>query len=233
MKYLPKGKKGLIFAADFVEENACLNCINNISEFIDAIKIGNLLISCTNLDIVKKIKEICDVPIIGDFKIMDISYIATSMIKKGIEAGLDGFMICGVCGPEVLSNCIECAKDKMIFVFTEFTHFTGLIDREQSNLVAQMAKDFMAYGIQAPATKPDRIMELKSIVGDELLIISCGVGEQGVSYGSAISYGADYEIVGRSIYLSTNPKLEAQKAKNKIYQSLQMNIILQDNVAIL
>jgi len=215
---LSKSRKGLIFAADFVEEKKCLTCIDEIAEFIDGIKIGNLLALSTGLKIVRKIKEICNIPIIGDFKIMDVPHIATSIVKKGIEAGLDGFIICGICGPDVIQDCMKIAEERMIFIFTEFTHSSGLINHELSNFIAQIAKDLKVYGIQAPATKHDRVRKLRNIVGNELLIISCGVGKQGVVYGNAIKYGADYEIIGRSIYLSDNPKLEAQKAKNKILQ---------------
>lgn len=229
MTVLPRGEKGLMFAADFVDEKACLNCLNSIADYIDGIKIGHLLIVSVGLRIIHKIRQIVNVPIIADFKLMDISPIATSLIHKGIEFGLDGFMMCGVCGPDVLKDCISVGRDKMIFVFTEFTHFTGLIDRQLSNYVAEMARDFGAFGIQAPATKPIRVRELRQIVGEELVIMSCGVGEQGASYGSAIKNGADYEIVGRSIYLAQNPRSEAQKAKTNIQKYATRNNFSKDS----
>jgi orotidine-5'-phosphate decarboxylase len=37
-------------------------------------------------------------------------------------------------------------------------------------------------------------------MGDRLILISCGIGKQGPKIGSAIAAGADYEIIGRSIY---------------------------------
>lgn len=71
-------------------------------------------------------------------------------------------------------------------------------------------------GIQVPRTKPERIAEIRKRIGDNLMIISCGVGAQGPLYGSAIEAGADYEIIGRTIYNSENPEKEAQKARDQI-----------------
>jgi len=217
-------KKGLILAADFDDEKTCIDCISKVADFIDGIKIGNLTVFTLGFEIIEKLKKIRPLPVIGDFKIMDISAIATSIIKRGIDAGIDGFMICGVCGPEVLRDSLQIARDRMVFVFTEFTHFTGLIDENLSDYVAEMARDLGAYGIQAPATRPNRIQKLRKIVGDNLIVISCGVGEQGIPYGTAIANGANYEIVGRSIYLSNKPRLEAKTAKNAIVNSAHKQV---------
>ena len=48
-------------------------------------------------------------------------------------------------------------------------------------------------------------------LGNEILILSPGVGVQGGKVGGAISAGADFEMVGRSIYKAENPGEVAEK----------------------
>jgi len=67
--------------------------------------------------------------------------------------------------------------------------------------MARMAADCGVTGVVAPATRPGRVKVIRDIVG-ELTIISPGVGTQGGSAGDTIQTGADYVIVGRSIYHS-------------------------------
>jgi len=62
----------------------------------------------------------------------------------------------------------------------------------------------------APATRPERIKLIRSIIG-ERIIISPGIGAQGGSAGAAMQAGADYLIVGRSIYAAEDPVASAKK----------------------
>jgi orotidine-5'-phosphate decarboxylase len=77
--------------------------------------------------------------------------------------------------------------------------------------IASMAYEFGATGIVAPATRPERVKHLRSIIGDSLSIISPGVGAQGGKASDVIASGANWIIVGRSIYNSENPKETAME----------------------
>ena len=70
--------------------------------------------------------------------------------------------------------------------------------------LARMGCENGAKGFIAPATRPDRVKLVRSIVGDRL-ILTPGVGAQGGSASAAIEAGADYVIVGRAIYESDDP----------------------------
>jgi len=72
-----------------------------------------------------------------------------------------------------------------------------------------------ASGVVAPATRPERVRQIRGVVGN-LTIISPGVGAQGGSATDAISAGADHVIVGRSIYGSKTPSIEAEKIVKEI-----------------
>lgn len=67
-----------------------------------------------------------------------------------------------------------------------------------------------------PATRPERIRKLSGMLDGETYIISPGIRAQGAEPGDAILNGSDYEIVGRAIYQSDNPKESAEQIYRKI-----------------
>jgi orotidine-5'-phosphate decarboxylase len=200
-----KRNTGVILALDLTEEKLAIDLVRDVWEDLDAIKVGLPLVLNCGFDIVKKLRSIADIPIIADFKIMDYSLIAVKTVEAAVAAGYDAVVVCGACGPDVISGCIKAAKNKKIFVFVEFTHQDGLLDSNIANRSARLAKELGAYGIFAPGTKPERIQELRDIVGD-LVIACCGIGAQGPEPGSAINAGADFEIIGRKIYGAKDPR---------------------------
>ncbi|BCS91658.1 Orotidine 5'-phosphate decarboxylase [Metallosphaera sp. J1] len=68
----------------------------------------------------------------------------------------------------------------------------------------EVARKVNPRGFVAPATRPFMISRVKSDFPDKV-VISPGVGAQGAKPGVALCHGADYEIVGRSIYQSPDP----------------------------
>ena len=70
-----------------------------------------------------------------------------------------------------------------------------------------------AHGVIVGATKLDVISRVREIVGNEIQIYSPGVGVQGGDGKRAIEAGANYIIVGRSIYSSPNPSKSAREIR--------------------
>lgn len=85
-----------------------------------------------------------------------------------------------------------------------------------------MAVEAGAFGLVAPATRPERVKEIRKIIGDRLTIISPGVGAQGGKASDVISAGgADWVIVGRSIYKAESPKEAACEIAEEIQAELR------------
>jgi orotidine-5'-phosphate decarboxylase len=207
-------KSGIILALDLMEKKPALKLAESLSEEIDAIKIGYPLVLNVSLGIVNELKSLCKIPVIADFKIADIPYIARKIVKIAIENGCDGLIVHGFMGPDGVEACIQEAGDKMIFVATELTSPGGQIFTQTvSEDIAEMAKELGAYGIQAPGTRPERVRKLRKIVGEDLIIIACGIGRQGSKPGTAIGAGADFEIIGRAIYESSDPLKSVRKIR--------------------
>ncbi|HPS92293.1 MAG TPA: orotidine 5'-phosphate decarboxylase [Methanothrix sp.] len=96
-------------------------------------------------------------------------------------------------------------------IVTEMSHpGAELFMAPLAERMARLAADVGATGVVAPATRPERIRVIRSIIG-ERIIISPGVGAQGGSAGAALEAGADYLIVGRSIYEAKVPDVSARK----------------------
>lgn len=217
--------KGLILAADIWQKDRLLSTVEQVSPYIEAVKIGNVALLDHGWGIIKEVKEFTDKPVIVDLKLMDIPYIAEMLARKALMNEADGILICGPAGGDTISVCKGIFEKKMVFVFTQFTHMTGLISDEMADEYIDLAIILRCDGIQVPATMPQRISAARKKVGDNLTIISCGVGEQGADIGSAISAGADYEIIGRGIYNPRpqiiTPREAAMLAKKRIMEQLR------------
>ena len=76
--------------------------------------------------------------------------------------------------------------------------------QKNADAIAQMGVDMGISNYVAPATRLDRLADIRRIVGDEAYIISPGVGKQGGDGKKTLEY-SNAIIVGRSIYEAENP----------------------------
>lgn len=204
-------KKRLIAALDVIDKSQALSISKEIEFYVDAIKVGYPLVLESGLGIIGMIAEFA--PVIADFKVADIPNTDRLICEEAFEAGAIGVIVHGFTGRDSLVECVRTGEEHHgdIYVVTEMSH-PGALDFLQPAAyeLAQLAVECGATGVVAPATRPERLKEIRSIVGD-LTIISPGVGAQGGSASDAIRAGADYVIVGRSIYNSKAPGKEAEK----------------------
>ncbi|MBI4679869.1 MAG: orotidine-5'-phosphate decarboxylase [Nitrospirae bacterium] len=217
-------EKGIIFAADIIDKSSLLKIITEVSPFIKAIKIGNIVLYEHGWKIISEIKKISDLPIILDLKFMDIPDMAEKVAKAAYDVKADGVMLCGATGSNTISEFMRYHKTMKVFVFTEFTHCDGEINKTMADKYIETAVTLGCDGVQVPGTKEKRIREVRENVGNDLIIICCGIGSQKAcgkgnettNFGSAIEAGADYEIIGRAIYESNTPREAALIAQTKI-----------------
>ncbi len=74
---------------------------------------------------------------------------------------------------------------------------------------ARKTKSWGADGAVVSSKSPPIIRRVRSVLGDEQVILSPGVGFQGGDARKAVAAGTDYIIVGRSIVDSKDPSLAA------------------------
>jgi len=206
----------LILALDVLSRDKALDLVSTLRDRIDYVKVGYPLILAAGLEVVSEIASMA--PVIADLKIADIPNTNTLISEQVLEAGASGIIAHAFVGRDSLSACVDAARERggLVFAVTEMSH-PGAVDlmAPAAERLARIAAECGVDGVVAPATRPDRIRLVRSIVG-ERAIISPGVGAQGGSARAALAAGADYLIVGRSITESPNPAASADAILREI-----------------
>jgi len=208
----------LILALDVTEEEKALHVSRDVGDIVDAIKVGYPLVLSCGLDMVSKIAEHSDV--ICDFKVADIPNTNRLIVENVFKKGASGVIAQGFVGKDSIEACVKAAGGKDVFVVVEMSHPGGAeFFQPVTDALVKLALEAGATGVIAPATRPDRVAHIRSLAGN-MKILTPGVGAQGGSAASAINSGADYVIVGRSIYQAEDPKEAAQAIADEIKNSL-------------
>jgi len=210
-------KNRIILALDVTSRADALRVVEAVKDYVDAIKINWPLILAAGPDIIREMSKVKDV--ICDMKIADIPNTNKLIVEQAMSRGASAVIAHGFTGDDSVKACVDAAKGQ-VFVVTEMSHpggkqFTAPI----ADKLAALAKGAGARGIVAPATRPERIADLRKIIGN-MEIISPGVGAQGGKASDALKAGADYIIVGRAIYEAADPREAAKKLADEVRASI-------------
>ena len=202
----------LILALDVTNSEDAINVAIAAAPHLAFVKVNYPLILSSGLDIVTEISK--SVPVICDFKVADIPNTNRMIAEAAYGAGAQGLIVHGFTGLDSVSACKPASEDKDLFVVITMSHPGGdeFFDIDKFSTIAKQSG---ATGVVAPATRPEDIMRVREKVGN-LTIISPGVGAQGGNASDAIKAGADYIIVGRSIYQSEDPAQAAYRYSQSI-----------------
>lgn len=207
----------VILALDVTSRAEAMRVVFAVRDHVDAIKINWPLILAAGPDIITEMSKVKDV--ICDLKIADIPNTNRLIVEQAMTRGASAVIAQGFVGEDSVKACVDAAKGQ-VFVVTEMSHpggkqFTAIV----ADKLAALAKSAGARGIVAPATRPERIADLRKIIGD-LEIISPGVGAQGGKASDTIRAGADYIIVGRAIYEAADPGAAAKALADEVRASI-------------
>ncbi|MCI2426204.1 orotidine-5'-phosphate decarboxylase [Candidatus Acetothermia bacterium] len=174
-----------------------------------AVKINYPLILALGLDFTAQLLSATDLITIGDVKIADIDKTAEWIARHLYGIGFDGLIAHPFVGFEKsLDGLFAVAREKergVILVINMSHPGSLLFITPCTDALAEFAVQHSADGVIAPATRPADVKSARQHLGQEMLILSPGVGAQGARPGDAIRAGADLEIVGRAIYQADNP----------------------------
>ena len=197
----------LVLALDETDGKKALQVAESVSGIVDAIKINWPLVLSEGPQMITKLSEFSDV--ICDFKVADIPNTVKLIVENAVSRGASAVIVHAFTGDDSLKAAVEAAGDAEIYAVTEMSHpGAKMFTAQHAEEMARLGVECGAKGFIAPATRPDRIAAIRSVVGD-LKILSPGVGAQGGKASDAIKAGATYAIVGRSIYGSDDPKSAA------------------------
>jgi len=210
-------RNGVILALDVTSREEAIQVAEAVRDHVDAIKINWPLILGAGPDIITEMARLG--PVICDMKIADIPNTNRLIVEQAMARGAEAVICHGFAGADSVRACVNAAKGQ-VFVLTEMSHpggkqFTAPVAEE----LALLAKDVGARGIVAPATRPERVAELRKLVGG-LEIISPGVGAQGGKASDTLRSGATYVIVGRAIYQAADPREAARMLSEEAQAAL-------------
>lgn len=147
--------------------------------------------------------------LIADLKLADIGDImarTVSLVKDYVDAVIAHSFIGYRGALDEVSEKLKEWNIKLILVVS-MSH-EGSREFYDRNLDAtiDLAKKVNPWGVVAPATRPDVISLVRRALDSDVKILAPGIGAQGARPGDALCAGADYEIVGRSITESPDPR---------------------------
>ncbi len=199
----------LILALDVYEREKALEIAEQTAEYLWAIKVNWPLIIGSGLDIIPELKDETGLPVIADLKLADIPNTNRLIAGKVFEAGADYIIAHGFVGSDSVMAVMELGKT---IIVVEMSH-PGAREFIQpvTDKLIELANRLEPFGVIAPATRPERVAYIRSKLKDGIKVLTPGVGAQGGSAREVLKAGADYIIVGRSIYASENPRESARR----------------------
>ena len=205
-------KNNLILALDVMNKNEAIEICDSIKEYIDTIKIGYPLALAEGLEIIKILKKKFGFKVICDFKVADIDATNSKICDETFKADADAIICHGFVGSDSVQACLDMANKhkKELFLLTEMSHpGAKMFLQKKADEIAKMGVEMGIRNYVAPATRLDRLSDIRNIVGNDAYIISPGVGKQGGDGKKTLEY-SNAIIVGRSIYEADNPKLACE-----------------------
>ena len=192
----------------------CKNLIDILESNLLAIKIGYPLLLTQGLSETKKLINYIknkdpNMPIIGDFKVADIDITNQIIADKLSDIGFDAIifhLFVGLTGgyESLIKTLHERKKASIGVVYMSHPGAEKTYEKIYQSLTIDAVKN-QIQGLVVPATNPKIISNIKKLVGNDVFLLATGIGTQGGNINKTIELGADYVIIGRSIYLSKDP----------------------------
>ncbi|NJD98243.1 orotidine-5'-phosphate decarboxylase [Thermococcus sp. LS1] len=207
-------ERRLILALDVYGRDRALEIAECTADYLWAIKVNWPLIIGSGLSIITELKQVTGLPVIADLKLADIPNTNRLIASRVFEAGADYIIAHGFVGKDSVKALMELGKT---IIVVEMSH-PGAKEFIQpvADKLIEMANELEPFGVIAPATRPERVAYIRERLKKEVKILTPGVGAQGGKAWEVLKAGADYIIVGRSIYASENPRESARKLYDEI-----------------
>ena len=229
----------IVLALDLEDPNPqellqkCMKILGNVASQICAVKLNRQVILSLGLrdgvDRIVRMAHDFSLPTIMDAKLNDVAHTNEFMLRSYAEVGFDAVIASPIPGWEggldtVFRLADSLGKGVILLVYMSnpgaeaIYSLTATSTNGESKplfeLLAEMAVQWKASGVIVGATKPEIIRRVRQLIGREINIFSPGVGTQGGDPGAAVAAGADYLIVGRSIYAQADPLSAARRYRN-------------------
>jgi orotidine-5'-phosphate decarboxylase len=218
-----KANSRIIFAADVdgpygtrVERAARL--VSLLGESIVAVKVNWHLLLPSGVLGLGTLGDACrskGLPLIADVKLNDIGVTNVEAADTLFSNGFDALIANPFVGyrdgiQDLLVKSHRMGKGVILLVYMSHAgakegYGMKVGGRPLYTIFARRAKEWGADGIVVSAKSPSVIKSVRSLVGDDMLMMSPGVGVQGGDAKRAVKAGSDYVIVGRTLIGAKDP----------------------------
>jgi orotidine-5'-phosphate decarboxylase len=194
----------LIVALDIYDGNTALGLVKLLREEAFAFKLNWPIIMGNGSVIIHEISKYA--PVLCDFKLADIPNTNKLVTRKAREEGAWGIISHIFNGRDSFAAVVEEANPHMKVFSVSIMSHPGFSDfmKPRFREMIESSVSLGASGIIVPGNNYDLIREARKIAGNKLLVAT-GIGAQKGRADLSIEAGADYVIVGRSIYESRDP----------------------------
>ena len=206
--------KRLILALDVYERERALEIAECTADYLWAVKVNWPLIIGSGLSTITELRQVTGLPVIADLKLADIPNTNRLIAKRVFDAGADYIIAHGFVGRDSVNAIMELGET---IIVVEMSHpgAEEFIQPATDKLI-ELTNELEPFGVIAPATRPERVAYIRSKLKPGIKILTPGVGAQGGRADEVLKAGADYVIVGRSIYASENPREAARNLHQEI-----------------
>ncbi|MEM0155713.1 MAG: orotidine-5'-phosphate decarboxylase [Thermoplasmataceae archaeon] len=196
------GKK-VILALDVSSGVEALKLARDLNAEIAYIKVNWPLVMSEGIHLVKDLSRYA--PIICDFKVADIPNTNALIARKAKENGAWGIISHQFTGRDSMEALVKESGEMKVFSVVSMSNggSRDFMDKHTDEMI-RMSQECGVYGYVAPGNNPEMLRKVRAAVGKGC-IISPGIGAQGGRPEDAINNGADYVIIGRSVYNSNDP----------------------------
>ena len=245
MDQTSKGKQSsIILALDYPYQNPneserllnrASDMLDTVNPYICAVKINHHLVLPLGTfgGVQKLVKKAHNAGLLAimDSKVNDIGATNTTIAEYYYEAGFDALIANPFVGwEEGLKPIFDVAarRQRGVILLAYMSHKGAIegygqsvhdpdtgAETKQYLSFARKAGRWNADGVVVGATAPDKIREIRFVLGEEVPIYAPGVGAQGGSPEAAIKAGARYLIIGRQIVEAEDPAVEAEALRQK------------------
>lgn len=204
----------LILALDLTEKDRAVKMAQALGEHVYAVKVNWPLVMTAGIGVVSEISKHSKV--ICDFKLADVPNTVSLITAKAKEHGAYGIITHSFPGADSLAETVKTAGEMRVFSVVSMSNpgSAKFVDPVMDELI-DISRDAGVYGFIAPGNRLEILRHIRKKVGDST-ILSPGIGAQGGTASSAVSSGADYVIVGRSIYGAKDPVAAAETINSSL-----------------
>lgn len=204
-----------------------LDVARQVRSVVQGFKIGLPFVLSAGLSGVEQLSRVVDGGmLIADLKLADIGYVMSLSTSLLARAGVDSVIAHAFVGYEdalrELKETCSVLGLKLVLVVAMSHRGAGEVMWRVFDSLLDVAARVGPWGIVVPATNPGLVRKARERLGSSVKILSPGVGAQGAEPGEALCAGADYEIVGRSITLSSKPFEAAVKILEEQRERLKL-----------